>query len=164
MSDQAFTKKSVYGTTYEAMYAGATSFMRRQFSKDLKNADVAISGIPYDCATTNRPGARFGPRAIRIASTQLAWAKHFPTGMDVFKDLAVIDYGDAELDTGEPQKIPDIIEKYAQEIIKTNTKMLTFGGDHFITYPILKAHHTKYGPMSLIHFDAHSDTWQEDKK
>lgn len=159
--DYAFTTPCVYGSSMEPMYSGANSFLRRKYTKQLENVDVAVSGVCYDCATTNRPGARFGPQAIRLASANLAWAPHYPTGLKIFDNLAVVDYGDALLDPGMPLEVPNQIEEHAKEILKSNAKMLTFGGDHFITYPILKAHYQKYGQLALIHFDAHSDTWAE---
>lgn len=70
--DFAITRESLYGTTAEPAYAGITSFMRRKYTRDLAGADVAVLGVPYDTATTNRPGARFAPRAIRAASSIMA--------------------------------------------------------------------------------------------
>ena len=68
-SDNAITRESLYGTTPEPTYAGVTSFMRRKYTRDLDGVDVVVTGVPLDTATTNRPGARFGPRAIRAASS-----------------------------------------------------------------------------------------------
>ena len=161
--DNAFTAKSVHQNTSEPMYSGALSFMRRRYSRDLNGIDVAVTGIPYDLATSSRPGTRLGPQGVRRASTNLAWAPHFPSGRDIFAELAVIDYGDMVIDPGHPEKLPAMIEDHARDIVQSGTKMLTIGGDHFITYPILKAHAEKYGDgISLIQFDAHSDTWEDD--
>tara|TARA_A100001015_G_C14657219_1_gene581567 strand:+ start:127 stop:414 length:288 start_codon:yes stop_codon:yes gene_type:complete len=80
--DQAFRVDSSKQKWSEMTYGGAVSFLRRQYSRDLSNVDIVISGLPYDAATTNRPGARFGPRAIREASTQLAELKSFPNKAD----------------------------------------------------------------------------------
>ena len=91
--DLAFTRQSPYGTEIEAMYAGATSFLRRRYSRDLTGVDVAVIGVPYDLATSNRPGARLGPRAVRAASTQLSWARPWPWTKDPFNTLHVIDFG-----------------------------------------------------------------------
>ncbi|KKJ76863.1 agmatinase [Kiloniella litopenaei] len=162
--DNAFMAKSLLGTDVEPMYSGANSFMRRKYTRDLRDADVAISGIPYDCATTGRSGTRLGPQAVRKASANLAWAPHFPSGLDVFETLAVADYGDLVFDPGEPMTIPDAIESHAKTILDTNTAMVTLGGDHFVTYPILKAHAEKHGQLALIQIDAHSDTWEEDQQ
>jgi len=142
-------------------FSGPLSFMRLPYSKDLRDVEVAVSGIPFDNATTNRPGARFGPRGIREASTQLE-LKSYPWGFNPSDIISVIDYGDCCLDVWDPKTIKTSIISYARNIIKNNTKMLTFGGDHYITYPLLIAHAEKYGKLSLIHFDAHCDTWKDD--
>ncbi|HEX4550253.1 agmatinase [Pseudomonas sp.] len=162
LNDQAMTRDSLYGTAAESTYAGITSFMRRRYSRDLRGVDVAVSGVPFDTATSNRPGARFGPRGIRAASTGIAWERHWPWTFDPFDHLAVIDYGDCDFDYGSPHTIPESIEAHAQRILDAGSAMLTFGGDHFITYPLLKAHARKHGALSLIHFDAHSDTWPDE--
>jgi agmatinase len=161
--DLAFTRKSPYGSQIEALYAGATSFLRRNYSKDLSGVDVAVLGIPCDLATSNRPGARFGPRAVRAASTNLAWASPWPWNFDPFKRLHVIDYGDCVFDPGRPETVPDSIEACIAKIRDAGVIPLTIGGDHFVTYPIVKALSKKHGPISLIHFDAHSDTWKDEE-
>jgi agmatinase len=161
--DHAITRDDLYGTTPEPTYAGATSFMRRKYTRDLEGVDVAVTGIPLDTATTNRPGARFGPRGIRAASTIMAWEKPYGMDFDPFDKLAVIDYGDCFFDFGRPQQVPDAIEAHATDIISKGPAMLALGGDHFIAYPLLQAHAKKHGaPLSLIHFDAHSDTWADE--
>ena len=160
--DQAVHREDLYGTRIEPTYSGVLSFMRRKYSRDLDGVDVAVTGIPLDTATTNRPGARFGPRAIRQASSHLSWARLDDWGFDAFDKLAVIDYGDCELDPGFPETIPTGIREHIAEIISADVGVLSLGGDHFITYPVLQAHAEKYGPLSLIHFDAHSDTWEDE--
>lgn len=162
--DQAFRAAGNTESWVENTYGGALSFLRRRYSRDLDGVDVAVSGIPYDAAVTNRPGCRFGPRALREASTGLAELKAFPFGFDPFEILNVIDYGDCFLDPHHPDTIVSAIEAHASGIIETGTKMLSFGGDHFISYPLLKAHAAKYGPISLVQFDAHCDTWDDDGK
>lgn len=162
-NDQAITRDSLYGTGAESTYAGITSFMRRRYSRDLRGVDVVVSGVPFDTATSNRPGARFGPRGIRAASTVMAWERHWPWTFDPFDHLAVIDYGDCDFDFGAPQSVPDDIEAHAEKILSAGCAMLTLGGDHFISYPLLKAHARQHGPLSLIHFDAHSDTWPDEE-
>jgi len=161
-TDQAFTKKSLYGRANEMTYGGALSFLRRKYTKDLTEVDIAVSGIPYDAATSFRPGARFGPKAIREASVQLAELLAFPDGIDPFKTLAVTDYGDCELDYGFHGNIVSEIENHAKTILDSGAEMLTFGGDHFVTYPLLRAHAEKHGPIALVHFDAHTDTWPDE--
>jgi agmatinase len=162
-NDQAITRDSLYGTAAESTYAGITSFMRRRYSRDLRGVDVAVSGVPFDTATSNRPGARFGPRGIRAASTGIAWERHWPWTFDPFDHLAVVDFGDCDFDYGKPQSTPECIEAHAEHILNAGSAMLTFGGDHFITYPLLKAHARQHGALSLIHFDAHSDTWPDEE-
>ena len=160
-SDEAFLKKEIKGTEYEMTYAGALSFLRRKYSRDLDGIDIAVSGIAFDGAVSNRPGTRFGPRAIRAASTELASLKAFPFGFDPFDTLAVIDYGDCALDPHDSASVPVAITEHARRIVNSDTKMLTLGGDHFISLPLLRAHAERYGPVALVQFDAHSDTWDD---
>jgi len=163
VNDHAITRDSLYGTTAEPTYGGVTSFMRRKYTRDLDGVDVAVMGVPFDTATTNRPGARLGPRAIRNASTIMAWEKPYGMAFDPFDKLAVADIGDCLFDHGKPQSVPDAIEQYAGKILEQGSALLTLGGDHFISYPLLKAHASKHGaPLSLLHFDAHSDTWADE--
>ncbi|MDO4641637.1 MAG: agmatinase [Neisseria sp.] len=162
--DGAFRRNGLMGSIIENTYSGALSFIRRTYTRNLEGADVVVSGVPLDLATTFRPGARLGPAAIRAASVQLAELNLFPWGFDPFDDLAVIDYGDCWFDAHQPWTIRESIVDHARQIINhSNAKMLTFGGDHYITYPLLQAHAEKYGkPLSLLHFDAHCDTWPDD--
>lgn len=162
--DHAITRDSLYGTDSEPTYAGVVSFMRRKYSRDLKGVDVVVSGVPLDTATTNRPGARFGPRALRAASNIMAWERPYGTEIDPFDKLAVIDYGDCFFDFGRPETVTDAIEQHAHNIISQGPALLSLGGDHFVAYPLLKAHAKKHGaPLSLLHFDAHSDTWPDEE-
>lgn len=161
--DGAIRRPGLLGSSPENTYAGVLSFLRRRYSRDLTGADVVVSGIPLDLATTFRPGARLGPAAIRAASVQLAELKPFPWGFDPFEELAVIDYGDCWFDAHNPLTIRDSIFDHARTILASGAKMLTFGGDHYVTYPLLMAHAERFGkPLSLIHFDAHCDTWADD--
>ena len=82
--DHAITRESLYGISTEPTYAGATSFMRRKYTQDLDGVDLVVTGVPLDTATTNRPGARFGPRGIRAASTMIAWERPYGTEVDPF--------------------------------------------------------------------------------
>jgi agmatinase len=162
-SDLAFTRDSDHGTIVEPAYGGATSFMRRRFSRDLAACDVAVVGIPYDLATTNRSGARLGPRSIRAISSNLAWETAVNGwGFDPFERIRVVDYGDFSFDSGRPAEVPAVLEAQARDVLATDTAILALGGDHFVTYPLLKACAAKHGPLSLIHFDAHSDTWEDE--
>ncbi|MEM7196298.1 MAG: agmatinase [Pseudomonadota bacterium] len=144
----------------EPNYGGALSFCRRQYSRDLTTADLAVTGIPFDTATTNRAGTRFGPRAIRSASTEVSWGRHWPWEFDAFELLNTIDYGDCFFDHGRPERVPEEIEAHITEILEGDCAVLSLGGDHYLTLPILRAHVKKHGPLSLLQFDAHTDTWE----
>lgn len=159
------TRPDLLGRPADQMtYAGDLTFLRRQRTRDISGADIVISGLPFDAATTFRPGARFGPAAIRAASVQLAElsSRAFPFDIDPFASLAVADWGDCYFDAGHPQQAVDRIVTHARSILDQASMMVTFGGDHFVTYPLLKAHAEKFGPLALIHFDAHVDTWPDD--
>ncbi|MAP12531.1 MAG: agmatinase [Gammaproteobacteria bacterium] len=160
--DLAFTRESPYGTLGEATFAGALSFCRRRYSKHTADADIAVVGVPFDLATTSRPGARLGPRAVRAASAMIAWCPPFGWGFDPFEDLHVVDFGDVQFDWGHPEGVPEQITAQFSQILATDTATLMIGGDHFATYPVLKAHVEKHGPLALVHFDAHSDTWRDE--
>ncbi len=162
ITDHAVVREDLYGTTAEPTYGGVLSFMRRKYTKDMSGVDVAVMGIPLDTATTNRPGARFGPRAIRAASSIMAWEKPYGMEFDPFDRLAVVDAGDCFFDHGRPEQTPAAIEAHAFDIIEQGPALLSLGGDHFVSYPLLRAHQRKHGgPLSLLHFDAHSDSWAD---
>ena len=159
--DQAFTRTSPYGTHAEPTYSGALSFLRRSYTKDLTGVDIAVVGVPFDLATTNRPGTRLGPRAIRAASASLAWCSPYAWDFDPCERLNVIDWGDAHFDHGRPERVPDTLRETFRAFASAGVATLALGGDHFISYPILQALHEAHGPLALIHFDAHSDTWED---
>ena len=150
------------GGSMEPAYAGALSFMRRRYSRALNGVDAVVWGVPFDQATTNRPGARFGPQAIRRASAIFEGDPQYPFGTDPFAALTVIDYGDCAIDFGRPMEAADVIERQAAEIVRSGAQLISLGGDHFITYPLLKAHAARHGPLALIQFDAHQDTWEDE--
>ena len=161
--DLAFTRKGRRGLAYENAFSGATSFMRRAYSKDIATADLVVTGIPFDQAVTHRPGTRFGPRAIREASTLQPYDP--PFGWDGFNPLSefeIVDYGDMAFDYANVAGVPYLIENHIKTIISQGPATVTLGGDHFITLPILRAYAEKFGPMSVIQFDAHSDLWADD--
>lgn len=160
--DSAITRPTTKGYERENTFAGVLSFMRRRYTKDLTGVDVAVSGVPLDLATTNRPGARLGPAAIRAATADLNWPI-YPWGFGPCDRLSVIDYGDCWFDTHRTDTIAESITAHARRILAAGATMLTLGGDHYIAYPLLRAHAEKFGrPLSLLHFDAHSDTWADD--
>lgn len=162
--DHAFTATSLTSAATDPTFAGALSFMRRRFTKDLAGVDAVVWGIPFDAATSNRPGARFGPQAIRRASAIFDNDPQYPFSRDLFSEMAVIDYGDCLLDYGNHQKTPAAIEAQANVILDGGAFLLTLGGDHYITWPLLKAHVARHGPLALVQFDAHQDTWLDDDR
>jgi agmatinase len=162
--DHAFRSATLKGGAEDPTFAGALSFMRRRYSRDLTGVDLAVLGVPLDVTVTNRPGARFGPQAIRRASAIFDGDPQYPFGIDIFEDLAAVDYGDVALDLHNPLTIPETIEAEARLVLDSDVHLLALGGDHFITWPLLKAHAAKYGPLALVQFDAHQDTWPDDGK
>ena len=155
--DAAFRRADLKGSTIEATYAGALSFMRRRYTRDLAGVDVAVTGIPFDQAVTNRPGTRFGPQGVRAASAHFAWGPYWPWNFDPFDTLSVVDYGDCFFDWGRKEDVPAVIEAHIASIVEAGASSLVIGGDHFITYPVLRAYAKKHGPLALVHFDAHRD-------
>ena len=143
----------------EQTYSGPHTFLRAQRATRPDVGDFAILGVPLDIATSNRPGARLGPAAVRAASAQLADIKSYPGGFDPLSHVRIVDLGDALLDFGFPQTIPAAIEEAAYDAVSAGAFVCALGGDHFVSYPLLKAHARKYGQLALIHFDAHPDTW-----
>lgn len=161
--DLAFTRKDRRGLAYENAFGGATSFLRRAYSKDIASADLVVTGIPFDQAVTHRPGTRFGPRAIREASTLQPYDPPYGwDGFDPLGEFEIVDYGDMPFDYANVAGVPALIEAHIKTIINQGPATVTLGGDHFITLPILRAYAAKYGPMSVIQFDAHSDLWADD--
>ncbi|WP_394226692.1 agmatinase [Paracoccus marcusii] len=160
--DQAFTRDSLRGLSFENAFGGATSFLRRRYTKDLSGVDVAVTGIPFDQAVTHRPGTRFGPRAIREASSLQAFDPPYGWGYDPMAVLDVVDFGDMAFDYANVREVPARIEAHVGAILDAGAAPITLGGDHFITLPILRAVAARRGPVALIQFDAHSDTWVDD--
>ena len=150
------------GLAYENAFSGATSFLRRRYAKDLSGVDLAITGIPFDQAVTNRPGTRLGPRAIREASSLLPFDPPYGWGYDPLTEFSLADAGDMAFDYARPADVPARIEAHAAEILGAGAGLVTLGGDHSISLPILRAHAARHGPLSLVQFDAHSDTWADD--
>ncbi|WP_163850071.1 agmatinase [Pseudooceanicola aestuarii] len=160
--DGAFTRRDPRGLSYENAFAGATSFLRRKYTKDLNGFDIAITGIPFDQAVTNRTGTRLGPRAIREASTLQPYDPPYGWDFDPLGEFAIADYGDLAFDYAKVADFPDALQAHITGILSQGAASIALGGDHFVTLPILRAHAEKYGPLALIQFDAHSDTWQDD--
>ncbi|KQY04549.1 agmatinase [Mycobacterium sp. Root135] len=139
-------------------YAGLTTFARLPRREDVSRCDVAVLGIPFDSGVTYRPGARFGPSHIRQASRLL---RPYNPQLDVspFAGQQVVDAGDVAANPFDIAAAVREIESAADELIQSGARLITLGGDHTIAYPLLRAHHRRYGPVALLHFDAHLDTW-----
>jgi len=161
--DMAFTREELKGLSFENVFSGAPSFLRRRYGKNLTGVDVAVTGIPFDQAVTNRPGARLAPRAIREASALQPGEPPFGwDGFSPLEELAILDYGDMAFDYAQIVDVPDRIADHAGGILSARAACFVMGGDHSITLPLLRAHFAKYGPLALIQVDAHTDTWPDD--
>ena len=141
-------------------YMNIPTFMRTPFADDPSDVDIGLIGVPYDNAVTNRPGARHGPREIRNASTMMRTIHHV-TRMNPYSVCRVGDLGDVPLPhLFDDQAVVDDIENFYRKVVAAGVTPLSIGGDHSITYPILKALGTKQ-PLGLVHIDAHTDTWDQ---
>ena len=160
--DTAFTRKGLRGYAFENAFGGATSFLRRTYTKDLTGVDLAITGVPFDQAVTHRTGTRFGPRAIREASSLMPYDPPHGWPTNPLEEMAIIDYGDCAFDYAKTSAFPDTLSDHIRTILSAGAGTITLGGDHYITFPILKAYAEKFGPLGVIHFDAHSDLWPDD--
>jgi agmatinase len=150
-----------------SLYSNAFGFLRQplNFTPQQSDADVIITGVPFDLATTGRPGSRMGPGAIRQASINLAWeGKRWPWTFNLANAIKIEDCGDLVFDCGDPAQMSERLEAHADSLIQQGKTLLSFGGDHFVTLPLLRAHAKKYGEMALIHFDAHTDTYDMGSK
>ena len=140
-------------------YAGAATFARLPELRDVSQCDVAIVGIPFDAGTSFRPGARFGPQAIRQASRNLRTQYHPAYDVEPFMVQQVADAGDVACNPYNINRAIEQIESAATELLQNVGAIISLGGDHTIAYPLLKAVNQRYGPVALVHFDAHLDTW-----
>lgn len=142
-------------------FAGVPTFMRSEHRYNLEGEDIDIAflGVPFDDATTYRPGARFGPRAIREASTLL---KPYNPVMDVdLQEVTIVDHDDAPVIPGYIEETFDEIEERVASMLDHGVIPAIAGGDHSTTLPVLRAFAQEYGTLSLVQFDAHSDLWTE---
>ena len=138
-------------------FADIATFFRLPVIKDLKELDYCICGVPWDGGTTNRPGARHGPREVRNSSS-LIRLYHPVSLKSPYNKYNIADIGDCPVNPADLQDSLNKIENYYNEINKSNVIPLSIGGDHLVSLPILRAL-AKKGPVALFQFDSHSDTW-----
>lgn len=140
-------------------YAGPSTFVRLPELRDVPHCDVAILGIPFDSGTSFRPGARFGPMAVRQASRHLRTQYHPAYDVEPFQEIQVADAGDVTCNTFDIVEAVGQIQTAATELLDNVSAIISLGGDHTISLPLLRAMNHHFGPVALVHFDAHLDTW-----
>ena len=139
-------------------FSGIKTFMRLPHIKTTEDVDFAIVGIPFDTGASYKGGARFGPTAIREASTLM---RNYSMNLDVniYDHLSGIDYGDIPIKPGFIHETYEEIEEGLKPLFDAGIVPISLGGDHSITLGELRAAAKKYGPVALVHFDSHLDTW-----
>jgi len=141
-------------------FAQPATFMRLPFVEEPSGLDVAIVGVPYDGGTSYRPGARLGPREIRNQSSLIRTYSYFQK-VAPFDRLNVADVGDIDAPPVSIEKAYEAIEGRIGAIADAGATPLVVGGDHSISLPVLRALAKRHGPLALVQFDAHIDTWDE---
>ncbi len=139
-------------------FAGPATFARLPTLDEVGSADVAVVGVPFDSGVSYRPGARFGPGHIR-ASSKLLRPYHPPLDVSPFAALQVADAGDIAVNPFDLAEAITGVERGADELRERSGRLLTLGGDHTIALPLLRSLHRQHGPVAVLHFDAHLDTW-----
>lgn len=139
-------------------FSGIATFARAPHETLSAEHDVAFLGVPYDSATSSRSGARFGPRSLREHSL-LLWGYNNALQVAPFERLKLVDLGDVAVVPPDIQATYAAIEAAADQVLSAGSQLVTLGGDHSITLPLLRAHARKHGPLAVLHFDAHGDTW-----
>ncbi|MEO7010695.1 MAG: agmatinase [Caldimonas sp.] len=153
-------KNQPLGGNAMARFGGPGTMMRLPAATSALGLDAAFIGVPLDIGTSNRAGARFGPRQIRAESALLR-PYNMATGAAPFDALQVADLGDVPINTYSIAKSMDIITAFYNDVLATGCKPLTLGGDHTIALPILRALAKRHGPVALVHVDAHADVNDE---
>jgi agmatinase len=141
-------------------YTGVRTFARCPLVRATGGVDVAAVGVPFDTATSNRPGARFGPEAIRSSSIALR-PYHPALDVDVFGSLSVVDWGDLEITPGNAERTAGQIAAGLAPLAESGVVPVVLGGDHSIALGELRAHSAVHGPLALVLLDAHADTWDQ---
>jgi agmatinase len=142
-------------------FAGISTFLRLPHTTHLEGVDVAFVGLPFDTGVSFRAGARFGPKAIREGSLSLRPDYNIAQRVALFERLSAIDYGDAPVVPGFTDRSYDKMAIALREVHEAGAVPIGFGGDHSVLLAELRAAAATHGPVALIHFDAHSDTWDE---
>jgi agmatinase len=140
-------------------FAGDSTFARLPRIDAVHDYAIAIIGAPFDGGTSYRPGARFGPLAVRTASRHLRTAYHPYLEVSPFQKMQVVDAGDMAANPFSITEAIDHMAGHATEVLANGSRLVTIGGDHTVALPLLRAVRQKHGPVALIHFDAHLDTW-----
>lgn len=139
-------------------FCGITTFMRLPHTRDLTGVDVAVLGIPFDTGSPFRVGCRFGPAAVRAMSLMLRPINPYQ-GLNVFEECAIVDYGDADVVPGYLPESFERIEAALAPLAARGVIPLGLGGDHAIALPEVRALARAHGPLAVLHFDSHTDTW-----
>jgi agmatinase len=139
-------------------FNGPATFARLPRIDEVPKADVAVVGVPFDSAVSYRPGARFGPAHVRAASKLLRTFNPVQN-IEPFAVQQVVDAGDIACNPFDIGEAIRQIDQGAREIADTGAKLMTIGGDHTIALPLLRVMHEMHGPIAVVHFDAHLDTW-----
>lgn len=147
-------------STRSPRFCGLRTFMRLPAVQDLANADFAVVGVPFDTGASYRVGARFGPEAIRSASALLRPCDP-ERGINIFEYLSGIDSGDLPVVPGFIEDSYERILEAFRPLVASGVIPICLGGDHSITLPLLRAMAAKHGPLGLLHFDSHSDAWDQ---
>ena len=144
--------------TVDPRYAGIATFARLPTAQEVPRWDIAVVGIPFDGGTSYRPGARFGPAAVRQGS-RLLRPYHPALGSLPFELAQVVDAGDIPCTPFSTEEAVTEIERGAEALLAGGGRLVAVGGDHTVALPLLRATARRYGPLALVHFDAHLDTW-----
>ena len=132
------------------------TFLGLPLKQEVEDEDFCIMGVPYDTSTTNRPGTRFGPRAIREVMN--FFGEYSQESDWEINNLKGMDYGNIPVVLGYTMETMQLIYEYVKKVLDAGTVPIVLGGDHLITYAELRAYAEKYGPVSMVHFDSHNDT------
>ncbi|HEX7827933.1 MAG TPA: arginase family protein, partial [Mycobacterium sp.] len=147
-------------STQVPRYAGKGTFARIADIHEVGDYQIAVLGVPFDGGTSYRPGARFGPMGVRQAARTLRPGYHVELGVAPLEQVRIVDAGDVAVTPYDIAEACAQIEGHVREIIGDRERtVVSIGGDHTIALPNLRALHAIHGPVALVHFDAHLDTW-----